>query len=188
MTPTLVPSDTRPSRLAPLAKLGLVDVGLSITTLDGAVSRAMEPRAPAPERRLLTLQRLSASGIPVRVQVSPVVPALTDHEVEAIMGAIFLDSGFAQAAAAIERLYEPVLKSVDPKTLGKDAKTLLQECANELRSEPPQYSPLAFWMSTPSIVARSVTSKVSLRLTALSCRAPARVMILNVEPGGWGAE
>ena len=89
--------------LAPLAKLGLVDVGLSITTLDGAVSRAMEPRAPAPERRLLTLQRLSASGIPVRVQVSPVVPALTDHEVEAIMGAA-KEAGALAASMIVLRL------------------------------------------------------------------------------------
>ncbi|TNC50477.1 PA0069 family radical SAM protein [Rubellimicrobium rubrum] len=89
--------------LAPLAKLGLVNVGLSLTTLDAAVSRAMEPRAPTPERRLLTLQRLSACGIPVRVQVSPVVPALTDHELEVIMSAA-REAGAHAASMIVLRL------------------------------------------------------------------------------------
>lgn len=71
--------------LAPMAAEGLVRVGISVTTLDPIVSRRMEPRVPAPERRLGTIERLSAAGIPVRVMVSPVVPALTDHEMEAIL-------------------------------------------------------------------------------------------------------
>lgn len=73
--------------LAPMAERGLVHVGLSVTTLDPAVARAMEPRVPSPERRLLSLRRLAGAGVPVRVQVSPVVPALTDHELEAILAA-----------------------------------------------------------------------------------------------------
>lgn len=73
--------------LAPMAAKGLVRVGISITTLDGNVSRRMEPRVPAPARRLRTVERLSAAGIPVRLMVSPVVPALTDHEIEAILAA-----------------------------------------------------------------------------------------------------
>ncbi len=47
----------------------------------------MEPRAPAPQRRLQTIRRLSQAGIPVRAMVSPVIPALTDHEMEHILGA-----------------------------------------------------------------------------------------------------
>ncbi len=73
--------------LAPMAAKGLVRVGISVTTLDPATSRAMEPRVPAPARRLRTIAALSAAGIPVRVMLSPVVPALTDHEVEAIVAA-----------------------------------------------------------------------------------------------------
>lgn len=70
-------------------------------------------------------------------------PSILADGVEAIVGAIFLDSGFAQAATVIEKLYEPVLKSVDPKTLGKDAKTLLQEYLQGRRIPLPVYDVVA---------------------------------------------
>jgi DNA repair photolyase len=73
--------------LAPMAEEGLVHVGISVTTLDAALARKMEPRVPAPSRRLETIRRLSAAGIPVRAMVSPVIPGLTDHEIEAILAA-----------------------------------------------------------------------------------------------------
>ena len=73
--------------LAPMAARGLVHVGISITTLDPTLSRLMEPRAPSPARRLATLNRLAAAGIPVKVMVAPVVPFVTDQEVEGILGA-----------------------------------------------------------------------------------------------------
>ncbi|RAP39907.1 radical SAM protein [Rhodovulum viride] len=71
--------------LAELAELDLVRVGISVTTLDRDLSRRLEPRAPAPERRLQTIKRLAAAGVPVRVMVAPVIPALTDPELEAIL-------------------------------------------------------------------------------------------------------
>ena len=71
--------------LGEMAAMGLVRVGISVTTLDARVSRLMEPRVPAPQRRLETIRRLSVAGVPVRVMASPVVPALTDHELEAIL-------------------------------------------------------------------------------------------------------
>ncbi|MGE0803606.1 MAG: putative dsRNA-binding protein, partial [Lautropia sp.] len=70
-------------------------------------------------------------------------PSILADTVEAIMGAIFLDADFATAAGVIERLYEPVLKSVDPKTLGKDAKTLLQEYLQGRRIPLPVYDVVA---------------------------------------------
>jgi len=73
--------------LAPMAAEGLLRVGISITTLDNATSRAMEPRVPAPAARLRAIGQLSEAGIPVRVMVSPVVPGLTDHELEPILEA-----------------------------------------------------------------------------------------------------
>ncbi|CAA9434022.1 MAG: Radical SAM domain protein [uncultured Rubellimicrobium sp.] len=85
--------------IAPMAARGLAQVGLSVTTLDPKLSRAMEPRVPSPARRLATIRRLSEAGIPVRIQVSPVVPALTDHELEAILAA-GAEAG-AQAASMI---------------------------------------------------------------------------------------
>lgn len=73
--------------LAEMAGQGLVQVGISVTTLDARLSRAMEPRAPAPARRLATIRALSQAGVPVRAMVAPVVPALTDPELEAILAA-----------------------------------------------------------------------------------------------------
>lgn len=73
--------------LGPMAARGLARVGVSVTTLDAGVARAMEPRVPAPARRIATIRRLAAAGIPVRVMASPMVPALTDHELEPILTA-----------------------------------------------------------------------------------------------------
>lgn len=70
-----------------MAAEGLASVSISVTTLDESLARKMEPRAPAPKRRLQMIRRLSDAGIPVRIQVSPLIPALTDHELEAVMEA-----------------------------------------------------------------------------------------------------
>jgi DNA repair photolyase len=73
--------------LAPMAAEGLAAVSVSVTTLDDDLARKMEPRAPRPARRIGVIARLVAAGIPVRVQVSPLIPALTDHELEPILQA-----------------------------------------------------------------------------------------------------
>jgi DNA repair photolyase len=73
--------------LADMARRNLVHVGVSVTTLDPALSRAMEPRVPPPARRLATIRRLADAGIPVRVMVSPIIPVLTEPEMEAILEA-----------------------------------------------------------------------------------------------------
>ena len=89
--------------LAPMAAKGLVRVGISVTTLDPATARAMEPRVPAPLRRLATIRALTDAGIPVRVMVSPVVPALTDHELEPILAAA-AKAGAIAASSIVLRL------------------------------------------------------------------------------------
>lgn len=71
--------------LQQLAVQGMAMVSVSITTFDKDVARKLEPRAASPRRRLRTLARLAASGIPTHVSVAPVIPALTDHELEAIL-------------------------------------------------------------------------------------------------------
>jgi DNA repair photolyase len=73
--------------LTDLARDGLVSVAVSVTTLDTDLKRVMEPRAASPQARLRTLATLSAAGIPTTVMVAPVIPALTDHELEAILEA-----------------------------------------------------------------------------------------------------
>ncbi|MBE0533176.1 MAG: PA0069 family radical SAM protein [Rhodospirillales bacterium] len=71
--------------LAPMAADRLVGVGISLTTLDKTLARRMEPRAAAPHRRLETIAALSTAGIPVTVLVSPVIPFLTESEIERIL-------------------------------------------------------------------------------------------------------
>lgn len=93
--------------LAPMAAKGLVRVGISITSLDNAVARAMEPRVPGPARKLRTIKVLSDAGIPVRIMVSPVIPALTDHELEAILEA-GKQAGAIAASSIILRLPQEV--------------------------------------------------------------------------------
>lgn len=73
--------------LAPMARRGLVQVFLSVTTLDAGLARRMEPRAAAPRRRLKTLRVLSEAGIPAGVMFAPIIPGLNDHEMEAVLAA-----------------------------------------------------------------------------------------------------
>lgn len=89
--------------LAPMAARGLAEVGISLGTLDAGLARAMEPRAPAPARRLVTIRRLAEAGVPVRVLAAPIIPGLTDHEVEAILAAA-RDAGARAAWWSLVRL------------------------------------------------------------------------------------
>ncbi|NEY91367.1 PA0069 family radical SAM protein [Tabrizicola oligotrophica] len=89
--------------LAPMAAAGLLRVGISVTTLDPGLARAMEPRCPAPARRLATIRRLGEAGIAVRAMVAPVVPGLTDHELEPILEAA-RDAGAVAASYIALRL------------------------------------------------------------------------------------
>ncbi len=84
--------------LQDMASRGLAKVGISVTTLDRKLSRAMEPRAATPGRRLDAIKALTEAGIPASVLVSPIIPALNDHEIERILDA-------AHAAGATEASY-----------------------------------------------------------------------------------
>jgi DNA repair photolyase len=73
--------------LADMARARLASVAVSVTTLDDELKRRMEPRAAAPQARLRVLRELRAAGVPAGVLVAPVIPALTDHEMEEILAA-----------------------------------------------------------------------------------------------------
>ncbi len=73
--------------LADMARRNLVQVGISVTSLDPVLSRQLEPRAPAPARRLAAIRALAAAGVPVRVMAAPVIPVLTEPELDAILTA-----------------------------------------------------------------------------------------------------
>lgn len=89
--------------LAAMAAERLAAVTLSVTTLDNEVSRRMEPRTSAPARRLKAIERLAAAGIPVSVNVAPVVPFLTDFEMEPILEAA-AQAGASAAGYLLMRL------------------------------------------------------------------------------------
>src|SRR5262245_56716023 len=73
--------------LARMACRGLVKVAISLTTLDRTVARKMEPRASTPPRRLEAMKVLSDAGVPVTVMAAPILPAINDTEIEAILEA-----------------------------------------------------------------------------------------------------
>ncbi len=70
-------------------------------------------------------------------------PSILADAFEALVGAIFLDGGFVAAREAVRRLYQPLLVGLDPKTLEKDSKTLLQELLQARRIALPQYAVVA---------------------------------------------
>jgi len=85
--------------LAAAARLNLVSVAVSVTTLDRPLARRMEPRAAAPHRRLEVIRKLSDAGVPVSVLVAPLIPVLTDGEMETILEAAH--AAGAQAAGYV---------------------------------------------------------------------------------------
>ncbi|MCU0728989.1 MAG: PA0069 family radical SAM protein [Sphingopyxis sp.] len=90
-------------RLSAMAKRDLVHVAISITTLDAGLARTLEPRAPHPHRRLAAVRALAAAGVPVQVNISPIIPAITDGEIEAIMAAA-AEAGAYRASYILVRL------------------------------------------------------------------------------------
>jgi DNA repair photolyase len=73
--------------IAPAAKLGIASVAISVTSLDPKIHRTLEPRAPAARKRLAAIRTLTDAGVPAFVAIAPVVPQITDHEIESIVAA-----------------------------------------------------------------------------------------------------
>ena len=71
--------------IAPAARLGLASVALSVTSLDPKIHKTLEPRAPAPRKRLAAIKELREAGVPAVVAIAPVIPQVTDHELEEIV-------------------------------------------------------------------------------------------------------
>jgi len=89
--------------LGRMGERGLAKVALSVTSLDRRLSRSMEPRAAAPDKRLEAIRGLTAAGVPVGVMVAPVIPALNDAEIEAILEAA-AEAGAREAGYVLLRL------------------------------------------------------------------------------------
>jgi DNA repair photolyase len=115
--------------LRQLAKLNLVHVHLSITTLDPGLARIMEPRASAPAKRLEAVETLAANRIPVGVNAAPLIPGLTDEELPSILresaarGALTAAYILVRLPGAVEPLFLDWLKRElperAPKVLGR---------------------------------------------------------------------
>jgi DNA repair photolyase len=87
--------------IGPAAHKGLVAVAMSVTSLDPAISRTLEPRAPAGRKRIDAIRQLNAAGVPTLLAVAPVIPQITDHELETIVAA-------GAAAGARAGFYLPI--------------------------------------------------------------------------------
>ncbi|WP_370660024.1 PA0069 family radical SAM protein [Massilia horti] len=89
--------------LAPMAAKGLVCAAITLTTLEPDISRTLEPRAAAPARRLRAIRTLTEAGIPVSVSVAPIIPFITEPEIEKILEAA-RDAGAVGAHYVVLRL------------------------------------------------------------------------------------
>jgi DNA repair photolyase len=89
--------------LSDMASRNLASVAISITTLRNELKRTLEPRAASPAARLRVIRSLRAAGVPVTVMVAPVIPLLTDHELEHILEAA-AEAGANQAGYLVVRL------------------------------------------------------------------------------------
>ena len=89
--------------LRKMASQSLVAVAVSITTLDAALARNLEPRTSTPQARLAALRELSEAGVPTRVMAAPIIPGLNDSELPAILQAT-AEAGASSAAYILLRL------------------------------------------------------------------------------------
>lgn len=89
--------------LGEMGQAGLARVGISVTSLDPVICRKMEPRVPSPARRLKAIETLAKAGCPVRVMISPIIPGLTDHEIEKLLASA-KDAGAVAASLITLRL------------------------------------------------------------------------------------
>ncbi len=113
--------------LQELARHNCVSVTLSVTTLDSNLARVMEPRTSMPKQRLAAIEALARAGVPVGVNVAPIIPGLTDHEILRIVqsaaaaGAQFAGYTVVRLAFAVKDLFEQWLANHAP---GKKEKIL----------------------------------------------------------------
>ena len=127
--------------LAPMARDGLARVYLSITTLNRELACTLEPRAAAPHRRLEVVRMLAAAGVPAGVMTAPIIPALNDHEIEAILehaaaaGAISAGYVLLRLPHEVKELFQAWLKEHHPERAGHIL-SLIRQCRAGRLNDP----------------------------------------------------
>lgn len=127
--------------LQALAARNLVQVFISVTSLDSALKRSLEPRAASPTARLRVIADLHEAGVPVGTLVAPVIPGLTDHELESILEAV-AKAGARSAhwillrlPGAVQALFEQWLHQHFPDRATK-VLSLLRQCREGAINDP----------------------------------------------------
>ncbi|MEN8144963.1 MAG: PA0069 family radical SAM protein, partial [Gemmatimonadota bacterium] len=161
--------------LGEMASYGAARVTVSITTLDDRLHRLMEPRTSAPRRRLRAIESLAAAGVPVGVNVAPVIPGLTDHEMPQILAAA-ASAGATTAAyiplrlpLVVADLFESWLESHFPLRKDKVLNKIRETRGGRLND--PR---LGFRMKGTGPVASQISQlfRISCRRTGLSRKLP----------------
>jgi len=124
--------------LSEMGSANLASVTISITTLSPDLHAVMEPRASGPQRRIETIAALSAAGIPVGVNVSPVIPGLNDHEIDAVLraaaraGASYAGYSLLRLPGSVEALFLDWLDRRFPNARGKVINSLSRHRLGEI--------------------------------------------------------
>jgi DNA repair photolyase len=161
--------------LGELARCEAAAVFISITTLDSALARIMEPRASRPQRRLAALATLAREGIPVGVMLAPVILGLNDHEIPAILaaaaqaGARFAGHGFLRLPYGVASLFEQWLTQHLPTRKEKILKRLREMHGGKLND-----SRFGRRMRGEGLFAEQTKAlfKLACRRTGLATKAP----------------
>jgi DNA repair photolyase len=152
--------------LQEMAKLNLVSVCLSITSLDRNLTRILEPRTSSPERRLMTIEKIAEKNIPVGVNIAPVIPGLNDEEIPSILkeasshGAIFAGHMMLRLPYAVKDLFLQWLKEEFP-----DRESKIVNKIREMRDGKLNESEFGTRFSGKGELAETIHS-----LFELSCR------------------
>ena len=138
--------------LTEMAKLRLVHVGISVTTLDPELARRMEPKTSIPAARLRAIQMLSEAGVPTRVMNAPIIPGLNDAEIPAVLesakaaGALGASYILLRLPLTVEPVFREWLERTEPLKLEKierliretrDGKMSNSEFGNRMRGTGP---------------------------------------------------
>jgi DNA repair photolyase len=173
--------------LQPLAAVGAVSVCLSITSLDAELARRLEPRASSPRARLEAVRQLRAAGVPVGVNIAPVIPGLNDHEIPAILeaaaeaGAQFSGYGMLRLPYAVKDLFEAWLEATVPSKKDK-----VLDRIRSVRGGKLNDSKFGSRMRGEGIFAKQIRLlfKTSARRNGLDCPWPELSQAAFRRPGG----